>query len=146
MSVDSGLRASDTDREHVAAALREHTAEGRLNLDEMLERIDAVFSARTLGDLERLVADLPATSAGVRPSRTARPAWDSRCWGRGRAPWTTYGVVAVLSVAIWLATSLAAGGLAYFWPVWVIGPWGLSLLVKVPRRAAVHRLSAWKGG
>jgi Domain of unknown function (DUF1707) len=55
----STLRASDADREHVAERLRHATAEGRLSAEELEERLGAVFAARTYGELDPLVADLP---------------------------------------------------------------------------------------
>jgi DUF1707 SHOCT-like domain/Cell wall-active antibiotics response LiaF, C-terminal len=55
------MRASDSDREHVAEALREAAAEGRLNLEELNERLDQVFAARTYAELEPITADLPMT-------------------------------------------------------------------------------------
>ncbi|HLX51185.1 MAG TPA: DUF1707 domain-containing protein [Streptosporangiaceae bacterium] len=70
------IRISDADREHVAARLREHFAEGRLTQDELDERITAAFSAKTLGDLRPILADLP-DSAPVTP-QAARPPWAGR--------------------------------------------------------------------
>jgi hypothetical protein len=55
------VRASDNDRERTLAALREHTAAGRLTLDEFAERASSVYAARTLGELASATADLPAT-------------------------------------------------------------------------------------
>jgi hypothetical protein len=52
------LRASDADRERVAAVLREALADGRLTIDEHAERTERVYAARTLGDLTGLTADL----------------------------------------------------------------------------------------
>jgi hypothetical protein len=70
------IRASDADREHVAERLREAAAEGRLLADELEDRLGAAFKARTYGELDRLVVDLPSTY--VEPSRnralTRRPA------------------------------------------------------------------------
>src|SRR2546421_11975740 len=57
---DPGLRASDTDRERVVAALERHTAAGRLTLDEFGQRVGRVFSAVTQGDLAAVTHDLPA--------------------------------------------------------------------------------------
>ncbi len=57
------LRASDADRENVAERLRNATAEGRLLAEELEERLEAVFSARTYGELDAVVADLPGTPA-----------------------------------------------------------------------------------
>ncbi|MEV0129272.1 DUF1707 domain-containing protein [Dactylosporangium sp. NPDC050688] len=59
------LRASDADRERVAEVLRTSAAEGRLGLDELDERLRAVYAARTYADLEPLLADLPAPSTAV---------------------------------------------------------------------------------
>jgi hypothetical protein len=56
------LRASDADRDRVADILRDALAEGRLTTEEHSERIDAVYSAKTIGQLEPLVRDLPAPS------------------------------------------------------------------------------------
>jgi Domain of unknown function (DUF1707) len=53
------LRIGDTERDAAAADLGEHYAAGRLSLDELHERLDAVFAAKTFGQLSRLMADLP---------------------------------------------------------------------------------------
>lgn len=65
-TADAALRASDQERDQVAALLGEALATGRLTSVEHAERIDAVYAARTLGELVPLTADLPAgrTSAG----------------------------------------------------------------------------------
>lgn len=52
-------RASDRDRDRTAELLSEHHAAGRLDPDEFAERLDKVYQARTLGELDELVADLP---------------------------------------------------------------------------------------
>ncbi|CAL9546993.1 DUF1707 SHOCT-like domain-containing protein [Streptomyces albus] len=54
------VRASDADRDRVADILREALAEGRLDPQEHGERIDAVYAAKTMGELEPLIRDLPA--------------------------------------------------------------------------------------
>jgi DNA-binding PadR family transcriptional regulator len=51
--------ASDADRERIVASLRDHFAEGRLTRAELDERLTVALSARTAGDLRRLMADLP---------------------------------------------------------------------------------------
>ena len=56
--------ASDADREGVAAALQEHYEAGRLRDAELEHRLAGAFAARTLGDLRRLVADLPGQPPG----------------------------------------------------------------------------------
>jgi len=53
------LRIGDAERDAAATDLGEHYAAGRLTLDELNERLDAAFSARTFGQLNRIMADLP---------------------------------------------------------------------------------------
>ncbi|MGH2842355.1 MAG: DUF1707 SHOCT-like domain-containing protein [Solirubrobacteraceae bacterium] len=52
------LRASDADRERVIEALGQAAAEGRLNVEELDERLDAVYATRTLAELQALTADV----------------------------------------------------------------------------------------
>ena len=59
MPADPRIRASDEDRDRVAAMLREHHAVGRLTVDEFNERLDKAYAATTMGDLDELLADLP---------------------------------------------------------------------------------------
>src|ERR1022692_3231725 len=55
------MRAADADREGVADVLREAVAQGRISFDELDERIDRVYSAKTYADLEAITRDLPAS-------------------------------------------------------------------------------------
>src|SRR5690606_26931830 len=65
------MRAADSDREAVAERLRDAAAEGRLSMDELEERLDAAFSAKTFADLEPIVDDLPEAASA--PRRTDEP-------------------------------------------------------------------------
>ncbi len=67
------LRASDSDREEVADRLRRATSEGRLTGDELEERLEALYAARTYGDLDALVADLPVACSQGQPGLRIRP-------------------------------------------------------------------------
>src|SRR3954464_11380303 len=58
-SSDSGLRASDAERERVAEALRRHHLDGRLDTEELQERLERAYAARTTGELAPLLAHLP---------------------------------------------------------------------------------------
>jgi hypothetical protein len=78
MTASSALRASDADREAVAAILREHYATGRLTLEEFQLRLDGAFAARTGADLARLIRDLPAAAASPLPWPPATPAPGNR--------------------------------------------------------------------
>ena len=64
MSGYPGIRASDEDRGRIAAALGEHYAAGRLTLEEFQDRLDKAYAAATVGELDRLMADLPGTDLG----------------------------------------------------------------------------------
>ncbi|MFD7018123.1 DUF1707 domain-containing protein [Streptomyces sp. NPDC059161] len=61
------MRASDAERERVAESLRDAMAEGRLDMDEFEHRLEAAYKARTHGELEPLVRDLPAPGSVVPP-------------------------------------------------------------------------------
>ena len=97
-----GLLASDAERERVTDALRTHAAAGRLDPEELEERLELAFAARTRADLVPLVADLPEPA--VRPRRPRR------------IPRVAPVIpLAILLVAIWALT-----GAGYFWPIWPI--------------------------
>ncbi|MEU9481113.1 DUF1707 domain-containing protein [Streptomyces sp. NPDC048191] len=95
------LRASDADRERVADVLRDALTEGRLDMEEFEERLEAVYKARTYGELAPLTRDLPTAGAAAPPapvSFTKAPV-DSGGWA-GRivgGPGSSAGAVAVMS-------------------------------------------------
>lgn len=66
------LRASDADREQLAERLRHAAVEGRLSTEELEDRLGTLYSSRTYGELDSLVADLPATTRSNQP-RTRVP-------------------------------------------------------------------------
>lgn len=68
----SQMRISDADRHQVAEVLREAAGEGRLDLDELGERLEATYAARTYADLVPITQDLPARRSAQAP--VARPA------------------------------------------------------------------------
>jgi hypothetical protein len=59
------LRVSDADREQTADLLRQAAGDGRITFDELDQRLEAAYAARTYGDLTEVTADLPA--AGQQP-------------------------------------------------------------------------------
>ncbi|MFD7470349.1 DUF1707 SHOCT-like domain-containing protein [Streptomyces tendae] len=94
------LRASDADRERVAEVLRDALAEGRLDMTEFEERLDATYKARTYGELAPITRDLPVggVAAAPRVSMTKEPersgGWAGRITGgEGSSTWA----VAVMS-------------------------------------------------
>jgi hypothetical protein len=68
----AALRISDEDRHRVAEVLRQAAGEGRLDLEELDERLEATYSAKTYGELVPITMDLPV--AGVAPPPAPRPA------------------------------------------------------------------------
>jgi Domain of unknown function (DUF1707) len=84
MASNTRTRASDADRDRTAAALREHLAAGRLTIEEFDERLDKAYAAKTPGELDQIMTDLPATDPDQvpdapveRPSASLPPG--SRC-------------------------------------------------------------------
>lgn len=76
------MRASDAERERVAERLREAVAEGRLDMEEFEQRLDIAYKARTHGELEPLVRDLPASGTVVPPvAAGATGKWAQRVGG-----------------------------------------------------------------
>lgn len=68
-----GIRASDADRDRVAGILRDSCVAGRITTDELSDRLDRAYAARTLGDLDALTSDLPQVHRPPMPARAPRP-------------------------------------------------------------------------
>ena len=64
------IRVADTDRDRAVDELREHAVAGRLTLEEFGERVDQAYAARTRGELDLVLRELP--SARATPARTRR--------------------------------------------------------------------------
>ena len=89
---DTGLRASDDERNAVADRLSRHYAEGRLDEAEFKTRLDTAMSATTRGDLNGLFHDLPKLPSPHRHRRrgasapcrgsSCSPSWPSSPWPR----------------------------------------------------------------
>jgi len=87
---DKAMRASDADREQVAEVLRAAAGDGRLTLAELQDRLEVLYAARTYGELEPVVSDLPLSTLpsakGSAPSQpspvTAGPASPDRVGGK----------------------------------------------------------------
>jgi hypothetical protein len=136
------MRASDADREEVVDRLRVALEEGRLKMDEYLERMSRAYQAVTYGDLAPLSADLPETRAVAKPE-PAPPAPAPSPQPRGvvaprgayaslpaplKVLWTIWATVVSLNVVIWVLVSATTAHVIYPWPLWVAGPWGVVLL------------------
>ncbi len=128
------LRAADADRAAVADVLGQHMSAGRLSVDEYDERLAQAYAAKTYGELERLTADLPATRPDPRPApqppAVAPSSGGHDAWVHDPHSWRSWVTTSLIVLTIWAATSLATWEFLYFWPVWVIGPWGAVLLIQ----------------
>jgi hypothetical protein len=120
------LRASDADRERFVEALRQHHVDGRLTADELTERTERAYAARTLGDLDALGSDLPPLPPPGPPGewdasadlpRRLRPVGPKRAAAKANLlrSLVWYGLLSVVLIVVW-----AISGRDYFWPVWPI--------------------------
>ena len=83
MAADPRIRASDEDRERAVTLLREHHAAGRLTAEEFNERLDKAYAAKTLGDLDELMSDLPAIDLYRLPDASLPPHYRRQIPGAG---------------------------------------------------------------
>jgi Domain of unknown function (DUF1707) len=136
------MRACDQDRQQVVDRLRAGLEDGRLKMEEYMERMALAYQAVTYADLALLDADLPADGTRTQPRQAEVPAAAARtaaaAGGAGGALaslptvlkvlWTTWLAVVSINVVVWALVSGTGGHLAYPWPVWVAGPYGALLL------------------
>ncbi|MFI7440992.1 DUF1707 SHOCT-like domain-containing protein [Nonomuraea indica] len=131
MSQSPEMRASDVERDRVAAVLREHTAVGRLTMDEFNERLELLYKSKTRGELARLTADLPDVDLSRHQVAKVPEASVQKKQHAGmRAAWGAWAMASSINWAIWLIISVTSGDMVYPWPLWVMGPWGVILLVS----------------
>lgn len=135
---DANIRASDADRDRVATALRENLAVGRLTIEEFDERLDRAFAAKTLGDLDSLMADLPVDlerpGEGGSPAKRSLPGLVEDVPGSHVPAWRGVGRpwlgIALFFFLLWLFSG-AAGGPWFLWPALFAG---VFLLARHARR------------
>lgn len=129
MTMSPDMRAGDEDRDRTVSLIREAFAEGRLTNDEFQERMEQAQQARTFGELAALTTDLPAVfppPSASTSSAVAAPADESN-WRKGWGSWL--GVSVIVNV-IWAATWIShPSQVPYYWPIWVMGPWGAVMLI-----------------
>ncbi|HEX6498343.1 MAG TPA: DUF1707 domain-containing protein [Micromonosporaceae bacterium] len=147
------LRAADVDRQFVADALRDAVNEGRLSLSEYDERLAAAYGARTYGELDRLLNDLPAPRPARHPTAPATSAAGTASAAAGAAgTWspsvtTTAGRPLGWLAAIWggwltaslictVIWALTGANVALFWPGWVIGIGGIAAFGRTVQAVA----------
>lgn len=136
MAAGPEMRASDGDRDKVASVLREHYAQGRLTTEEFDERLEQLYTSKTYGELAVLTSDLPEVDLRRLPE-TLPPPERARKPGQGKgqnkglaAAWGVWATVSGVNWMIWLIIGVTNGfDFPYAWPLWIMGPWGVVLLV-----------------
>jgi Domain of unknown function (DUF1707) len=112
------MRASDADRDAVLTQLSENYQAGRLTSDELEERTGHALAAKTLGDLQTLMTDLPgsapAPGPGPAPAPGLAPARISR-------PVLPLAIVALVAVSV-VATVAGGGHGHHAWDLWWVLP------------------------
>ena len=141
MTAENEMRVSDAEREAAAAELQEHFASGRLNQDELNDRLSAAFAAKTRGDLNAVFTDLPSSGrgwagAGAPGGRTSGPGGQfgsdsSSGWQERGNTWRApaaggIGRLVLASAAIWV---LFAVGILGIFGIGTGRPFGVVLIV-----------------
>jgi hypothetical protein len=134
---DQKMRASDADRQRVIDFLRMALDEGRLKLDEFLDRMGRAAEAVTYGDLAALYADLPVTGTVLRlePAIPAAMLPGSLPGARPGMPaavrllWTIWAAAVSVNLVVWVLVCATTAQLVYPWPLWVACPLGAVLLM-----------------
>ena len=122
VSAAGNLRVSDAERNRVVEVLTQHTAEGRLTLDEFDARVEETLSARTGTDLRAVLRELPALETERRPRSRVPP-----------GPMTRLPVVVIAVMLVWLAV----GHLA-LWPLIIVAVLWFRASAGRRRRAPLH--------
>jgi len=149
------LRASDVDRQAVADRLRSALDEGRLDFHEYDSRLRDAYTAKTYGELERLLADLPDVAPADRSALTPRGQDAVAAAQRSIAAypdatrrwlialWDDYFGAVAICVTIWAIIAVSSGEMAGLWPLWVAGPWGAFLAYQTVRGLAAGEPQRW---
>jgi hypothetical protein len=156
------LRVSNAERQAVVDALRVHTGDGRLGIDEFEERSEKAIAARTRDDLRGLLDDLPSEPSLDSPATTwagAVPVWEPEPispstrrplegavaghsevaghhgagYGDRHGGWYRHGWNGFVYLSLLLTAIWWMSGAGYFWPMWVIVPIGLGVLCSGSR-------------
>ncbi len=154
MAAASNIRVGDAEREAVAAQLREHYADGRLTLDELNERLDQAFAAKTRADLAAVTRDLPispgtAVGSGTnawQDATSGSSGYSGSSGGTGRARGRPFAVLAPVLAMFWLFVilgSLFAFGLAGGRPLAIV--FFLAALALLRRLFGMRRRRGYGG-
>lgn len=152
------MRVSDSERQAVVEVLKRALDDGRLKMDEYVERMGKAYEAVTIGDLEPLHDDLPihasapAQAAPAAPAFAPQPAAPATTTAPAPLPappptphpglrgayvdlptglkvlWTILFSIVGINLVVWVLLGVTTASFPYPWPLWVAGPPGATLL------------------
>ena len=108
-------------------------------MEEFHDRLNAAYAAKTMGELDAILADLPGIdlyrlpSAGLRPAPPGTGGWlpsrrPSDSVARKAAQWATWTVTSSALVVTWLVVGIVSGGYAWLpWFLLIVIPWAIAL-------------------
>jgi hypothetical protein len=146
---DPRIRASDGDRDRATELLREHHAAGRLDAEEFHDRMNRALDAKTLGEIDELLADLPAIDLYQLPDASLRrSAPNTRQslvprdpdgsanpvrFSPGTVAMGAWAVITSALVAIWAVMAVVGSGTWFPWWALIALPWIWALIRRAQR-------------
>ena len=116
------VRVSDLERERIVDVLKSHLADGRLSIEEFSDRAAEAYAAKTVGDLQWVLRELPKDPQEIAASeREERRRWRRHVLVRFASP-------NAICIGVW-----AASGGGAFWPAWVLLATGIGLAGRLAR-------------
>lgn len=114
---DRDMRVGNPERSALTEILRSAVDQGYIDLDEYEKRVDVLLAAKTVGDAEGVLADLPAYQKILdahEPEKLGSPDW---------VKWLWFGISIPIGInlGVWLILLFTIGAV-YFWPAWVVAP------------------------
>jgi len=114
---DREMRIGNPERSALTEILRASVDRGYIDLDEYEKRVDVLLAAKTVGDAEVVLSDLPAYQTVIEsqePEKSGAPDW---------IKWLWFGISIPIGInlGVWLVLFFTIGAV-YFWPAWVMVP------------------------
>lgn len=126
---DRELRVGNAERASLTEILRSAVDQGYIDLEEYEKRVDILMAAKTVGETEIVLSDLPsyqrvlqAQADAYVPDKLHTPEWIKWLWAGVSIP---IGIV----TGVWAFVFFLTGSPQYFWPLWVVIP--LSVVASV---------------
>ncbi len=114
------LRVSDAERQAVADRLLAAMSKGRLDLGEYDRRLTQAYDSVSFGDLNRLLADLPAGRSSVALRRPAAAIGIPAVPTALKVLWAVWLAMLAIAAIIWSVVKMGSGAGVPLWPVWLL--------------------------